>query len=111
MTMDAGASGGGEGNSGDTIGADPRFHAAYAGSALDFLELRTAMDAQVSSDKIRAISGKVQNQAEYPPSQLANSLKLVARLIGGGLPTRVYYVSQGGYDTHTNQVGTQQRLR
>jgi uncharacterized protein (DUF1501 family) len=26
------------------------------------------------------------------------------------LPTRVYYVSQGGYDTHTNQVGTQQRL-
>jgi uncharacterized protein (DUF1501 family) len=31
-------------------------------------------------------------------------------LIGGGLPTRVYYVSQGGYDTHTNQANTQQRL-
>jgi uncharacterized protein (DUF1501 family) len=26
------------------------------------------------------------------------------------LPTRIYYVSQGGYDTHTNQVNTQQRL-
>ena len=35
---------------------------------------------------------------------------MVAKLIGGGLPTRVYYVSQGGYDTHTNQVATQQRL-
>ena len=106
MAMDA--SGGAEGNSGDTIGS---LHGptAHTGSALDFLE-RTAMDAQVSSDKIRLLSGKVQNKAAYPPSQLATSLKLVARLIGGGLPTRVYYVSQGGYDTHTNQLGAQQRL-
>jgi uncharacterized protein (DUF1501 family) len=35
---------------------------------------------------------------------------MVAKLIGGGLPTRIYYVSQGGYDTHTNQLGAQQRL-
>jgi uncharacterized protein (DUF1501 family) len=46
----------------------------------------------------------------YPPSQLGGSLKMVAKLIGGGLPTRIYYVSQGGYDTHTNQTGTQERL-
>ena len=38
--------------------------------------------------------------------------KLVARLIAGGLPTRVFYVSQGGYDTHTGQRGGQDgRLR
>src|SRR5262249_30541014 len=46
----------------------------------------------------------------YPNGQLASSLKLVARLIGGGLPTRIYYVSQGGYDTHTNQSIAQDRL-
>jgi uncharacterized protein (DUF1501 family) len=34
----------------------------------------------------------------------------VAKLIGGGLPTRIFYVSQGGYDTHTNQANTQERL-
>jgi|ERR1051326_2732025 uncharacterized protein (DUF1501 family) len=79
------------------------------GSVLDFLE-RTALDAQVSSDKIRTIASRVENQAIYPSSQLANSLKLVAKLIGGGLPTRVFYVSQGGYDTHTNQVGAHERL-
>ena len=79
------------------------------GSVLDFLE-RTALDAQVSSDEIRAISARVQNQAVYPGSQLGNSLKLVAKLIGGGLTTRVFYVSQGGYDTHTNQLGAHQRL-
>jgi uncharacterized protein (DUF1501 family) len=101
---DAGA----DANSGGTIGAISG-SAPHTGSALDFLE-RTAMDAQVSSDKILAVSSKVQNKAAYPASQLGNSLSLVARLIGGGLPTRIYYVSQGGYDTHTNQINTQQRL-
>jgi uncharacterized protein (DUF1501 family) len=102
------ADGGSDVNSGGTIGAisGPSPH---TGSALDFLE-RTAMDAQVSSDKILAVSTKVQNKAAYPQSPLGTSLSLVARLIGGGLPTRIYYVSQGGYDTHTNQINTQQRL-
>lgn len=99
-----------EANSGGSIsaisGAAP---GQRQGSVLDFLE-RTALDAQVSSDEIRAISTRVQNQATYPGSQLGNSLKMVARLIGGGLTTRVFYVSQGGYDTHTNQLGAHQRL-
>lgn len=94
--------------SGASIGAiqGPTTH---AGSALDFLE-RTALDAEMSSDKILAITKQTKNQATYPASQLGNGLKLVAKLIGGGLPTRIFYVSQGGYDTHTNQVGQQQRL-
>ncbi len=78
-------------------------------SPLDYLE-RTALDAQVSSDKILSITKNAQNQAVYPASALANSLKLVARLIGGGLATRVFYVSQGGYDTHANQGGAHDRL-
>ncbi len=95
-------------NSGGTIGALGGA-VKHAGSPLDFLE-RTALDAQVSSDKIRAISGRIENNATYPTSQLGNALKLTAKLIGGGLPTRVFYVSQGGYDTHTNQAITQERL-
>jgi len=97
-----------DGNSGATIG-NLGGSIVHHGSALDYLE-RTALDAQLSSDKIRAASAKVENQAEYPGGQLANSLKLVARLIGGGLPTRIFYVSQGGYDTHSNQTGTHDRL-
>ena len=95
-------------NSGGTINA---LHGPvrHAGSVLDFLE-RTALDAQVSSDTIRGIASRVSNLATYPGSQLGNSLKLVAKLIGGGLPTRIFYVSQGGYDTHTNQVNAQDRL-
>ena len=95
-------------NSGATIEAIPGA-VRRPGSALDFLE-RTALDAQVSSDRIRGIAGCVETKAIYPASPLGNSLKLVATLIGGGLPTRVFYVSQGGYDTHTNQTNTQNRL-
>jgi uncharacterized protein (DUF1501 family) len=97
-----------EDNSGGSIGAISG-SVKRSGSAIDFLE-RTALDAQISSDKIRDIAGRVENKVVYPNSQLANALKLVAKLIGGGLPTRIFYASQGGYDTHTNQVGTQQRL-
>jgi len=95
-------------NSGGSIGA---IHGAagHAGSPLDFIE-RAALDAQISSDTIRAVAAKGENKAGYPQSQLANSLKLVAKLIGGGMATRIYYVSQGGYDTHTNQPGTHDRL-
>ena len=96
-------------NSGASIGAIGAPAMRPKGSPLDFLE-RTALDAQMSSDSIRAISNRTENKASYPGSPLGNSLKLVARLIGGGLSTRVFYVSQGGYDTHTNQAGTQQRL-
>ena len=96
-------------NSGGSIGMLPAGMPMTGGKAVDFIS-RTALDAQHSSDSIRAIAAKVQNQAEYPGSQLGNSLKMVAKLIGGGLPTRIYYASQGGYDTHTNQVNTQQRL-
>ncbi len=95
-------------SSGGSIGA---IHGsvAYPGAALDFLE-RAALDAQVSSDTIRAVVERVRPHGSYPASQLGNSLRLVAQLIGGGLATRVYYVSQGGYDTHTNQLPAQQRL-
>jgi len=76
---------------------------------LDFLE-RTTLDAQVSSEKILAVTRKTRVEGNYPNSSLGRSMKLAAQLIGGNLPTRVYYLSQGGYDTHTNQPGAHQRL-
>ena len=79
------------------------------GSTVEFLQ-RTALGAQMSSDKILAITRKTKSSVNYPTSQLGNSLNLVGRLIAGGLPTRVYYVSQGGFDTHANQLPSHERL-
>jgi uncharacterized protein (DUF1501 family) len=78
-------------------------------STLDFLQ-RTALDAQLSSDKVLAIARKYKSSVPYPQGQLAASLNIIARMIAGGLPTRVYYASQGGFDTHAGQINTHERL-
>jgi len=78
-------------------------------STLDFLQ-RTALDAQLSSDKILAIARKYKSTIPYPQGQLAASLNIIARMIAGGLTTRVYYASQGGFDTHAGQFNTHERL-
>ena len=45
------------------------------------------------------------NIESYTNGTLSQQLKLVARLIDGGLKTKVYFVEQNGYDTHANQGG------
>lgn len=75
---------------------------------IDFLE-RTALDAQVSSDRIRTLSNTA-TRTSFPGSGIGRDLELIAKLIGGGMPTRIYYVSQGGFDTHVNQAGSHERL-
>jgi len=56
---------------------------------------------------IKAAAAKVPTQGAYPGNnELAAQLKVVARLIKGGLKTRVYMVSTYGFDTHASQVNT-----
>lgn len=42
--------------------------------------------------------------------QLADDLELVAQCVRAGVPTKVYMVSLGGFDTHANERGDQQHL-
>jgi uncharacterized protein (DUF1501 family) len=48
--------------------------------------------------------------ADYPKTDLGNSLKTIASLIFSDINTKVYYVSLGSFDTHVNQGAQQQRL-
>jgi uncharacterized protein (DUF1501 family) len=59
---------------------------------------------------VRAILGKSKSRIAYPASELGSQLGMVAKLIGGDFPTRVYYARQGGFDTHANQLGTHARV-
>ena len=65
-----------------------------------------AQQTQQYGTVIKAAAAKVTKQfAGYPTgNSLADQLKIVARLIGGGLKTRIYMVSLGGFDTHAQQV-------
>jgi uncharacterized protein (DUF1501 family) len=78
-------------------------------SNLAFLE-RVGMDARVSSKTILEIAAKYKSKITYEGTPLARSLNLVSRMIAGGLPTRVFYVSHGGFDTHNNQMNSHDRL-
>ena len=91
------------GSIGDIAGSSGKIN------ALDFLE-RTEMDVQVTQKEIAAADKRGKNGVPYPGSWLGNQFALISRLIAGGMKTRVYYVSQGGYDTHTGQAPAHQRL-
>ncbi|MFN8357849.1 MAG: DUF1501 domain-containing protein [Spirosomataceae bacterium] len=55
--------------------------------------------------RVKAAANAAANIAPYPTgNNLADQLKIVARLIKGGLQTNVYYVSIGGFDTHSSQT-------
>lgn len=56
------------------------------------------------SDAIKAGYNRANNLAAYPENSLSHQLKIVARLIKGGLKTRVYTVTIPGFDTHKTQV-------
>lgn len=73
----------------------------------DFL-VRTAMDAQVSSDMIRKAVGQ-KTLVQYPQSDLARQLSMVGLMIRANLKTRVYYVTHGSFDTHAGQGGANGR--
>lgn len=77
-------------------GADPASNTGFL--------MRTALDAQLSSDQIRrAVAARP--LAQYPQGELAGQLRMVAAMIRAGLRTRVYYVTLGGFDTHAQQGG------
>ncbi|MEM8782542.1 MAG: DUF1501 domain-containing protein [Planctomycetota bacterium] len=77
-----------------------------ASSALDedplaFVQ-RTALDARAASEKVRkAVAGSAERS--FPGSSLGRQLEMVSKMIRAGLPTRVYYVNHGGFDTHAGQ--------
>ena len=57
-------------------------------------------------ESIQDAADAATNLSEYPNSGLARSLSVVARLIRGGLQTKVFLVSKGGFDTHNDQGNT-----
>ena len=76
----------------------------YYGDELSFLR-DAILKTNQYSEVIEAAAAKGKNKVNYPEGNgLANQLRNVALLISGGLQTRIYVVSMGGYDTHANQV-------
>ena len=84
--------------------SDYPLNSVPANKELKFLRV-ISEKTKIYSDIIRAAYQRSSTMATYPTENyLAEQLKIVARLIKGGLKTRVYTVSMGGFDTHKRQV-------
>jgi uncharacterized protein (DUF1501 family) len=72
----------------------------------------TLMDALVTEQKVQGILGGYRPAAGagYPDNGFSHSLRSIAALIAAGLPTRVYFASLSGFDTHGNQAAQHARL-
>ncbi len=85
-----------------------RVEGVKAGTQLEFLT-RTALNAQIASEQIRN-AVRVRPLVEYPRNQLGQQLQMVGSMIRAELPTRVYYVTISGFDTHAGQAGSHANL-
>ncbi len=80
-----------------------------AQGSLNFIT-STARRANDSSDRIRQLVGAYKPKVEYPSNGLGRSLQIIAGLITGGLNTRIFFTSTGGYDTHRGQRPNHDKL-
>ncbi|HHH52141.1 MAG TPA: DUF1501 domain-containing protein [Bacteroidetes bacterium] len=75
------------------------------GSELSFVRDTVRQSNAYSSIVSEAYSKGNNLSTKYSDdNSLANNLKTIARLISGGLKTKVYVVREGGFDTHSAQV-------
>jgi uncharacterized protein (DUF1501 family) len=100
------------GQGGDTVAnfasANSTDLPAPKGSNLDFLRHVTS-DAIMSSKEVHEAATRSGTQSPRN-RDFASQFDVVAQLIRGGLQTRIYYVSGGGFDTHANQAGQHDSL-
>ncbi|MBJ6107557.1 DUF1501 domain-containing protein [Hymenobacter sp. BT523] len=78
-----------------------------AGHELTFIR-QVVSQTQVYTSAIQAAAARAQTLSPLYPAagqnSLADQLKIVAQLVSGGLQTRIYVCTLGGFDTHTLQV-------
>ena len=72
-------------------------------SLLDFVQ-STSTSALAASQRVATGIQSYEPQANYPQTQLAEKLKVVAQLIDADLGARVFYVELDGFDTHSQQA-------
>ena len=72
------------------------------GHELEYI-IQTDALSNIYSEAISNSFNNGQNAVSYPDTDIANQLKTVARLISGGLESKVYMVKLSGFDTHFGQ--------
>jgi uncharacterized protein (DUF1501 family) len=84
---------------------------ATADSEIDFVQRsENTAEASITDIATAAAMPDVAPPGSFTTDSFGSGLKLVSQIIRAGFNTRIFYVSQGGYDTHANQVDTNDPL-
>ena len=76
---------------------------SHYGTELDYIIQTDNLSNQYSQAISNAFDNGT-NGSNYPDTDLGDQLKTVAKLISGGLSSKVYMVSISGFDTHNNKI-------
>lgn len=95
-----------------------RFDAAMAALGADDPHDTPAMSmvcsayrvTRLADETFRSLASKQAASEDDPRNSLAEQLDTVAKCVKAGVPTRVYMVQLGGFDTHADERDTQQQL-
>jgi uncharacterized protein (DUF1501 family) len=71
---------------------------------LDFVRKIANSVAESSVDIQKALANSVVSNVVYNKTEFSKNLEWISKLIKGGLNSKVYYTSLGGFDTHDNQL-------
>ena len=71
---------------------------------------KTLAETASSAEFLHTKTQIYKSTSQYPQGELGQRLKTISELIVSGMSTNIYYVSISGFDTHFNQVNTQERL-
>ncbi len=86
------------------------YPATLQGSKLAYLQL-IGKQSQLYGQVVKDVFSKGKTAFEFQNNELGNQMKIVQKLISGGLNTRVYMVRIGGFDTHNQQIDTADKTK
>jgi uncharacterized protein (DUF1501 family) len=88
-----------------------KLYQSYPGGAPFAQVLQSTEEGTLSSiDQLQKAHAAYKPAVEYPRDGFGAGLKLLAETITGNLGVKVGYVTIGGFDTHSNEKNTHQRL-
>ena len=82
---------------------DNSYPKTYAGDKLNYIQT-IANQSNLYSSVVRDAYKKGNHNFQFPNDDLGSQFYNLSRFIRGGLNTRIYHTSIGGFDTHDNQV-------
>lgn len=76
---------------------------------LDFVRKLRYASLEGMEDINNALKKAAAHDAAYANNPLSKNLEWIAKLIKGGLASKVYYTALNGFDTHNNQLSSHQK--